>query len=299
MLQIGVGEGHNPLKTGCKYFSKMKTVVVLMLLIATIYCLPVKRSASSSESSEEHAVVQRPAPMLRTPAAKLVQPQPEQTVPSESNESTDSADDTGDAEDEPDADEIEVDNETNSTESESDESDETDATFVPPTEEPTLDPIINTGRGDSLGYPDDYKKAIFYVDGKDYEKIPSIVSKKMSAYDGQNINDVEKEIQHYKALKVHDDLLEEEDTSTPEMDAALGESEIALVGSQDNEGTSAGDSSSASTSQEETNRSPSNEETTATPGVTDRDVDSSQSTESQESDEDTPQTQEPSVVIAI
>ncbi|KAA0703662.1 hypothetical protein E1301_Tti020375 [Triplophysa tibetana] len=291
----------------------MKTVVVLTLLIATIYCLPVKRSASSSESSEEHAVVQRPAPMLQNPAAKLDQPQPTETIPSESDESTDSADDTEDIDDEPDANEIEVDNDTNSTESESDESDETDATFVPPTEEPTLDPIINTGRGDSLGYADDYKKAIFYVDGKEYEKIPSqyksysnekldglmIVSKKMSAYDGQNINDVEKEIKHYKALKVQDDFLEEEDTSTPEIDAALGESETAFVGSQDNKRTSAGDSSSASTSQEETNRSPSNEESTATPGVTDREDDSSQSTESQESDEDTTQTPEPSVVIAI
>lgn len=102
-----------------------------------------------------------------------------------------------------------------------------------------------------------------------------------------------------QALKVQNDLLEEEDTSTPEMDAALGEIEITLVGSQDNKGTSAGDSSSASTSQEETNRSPSNEETTATPGVTDREDDSSQSTESQESDEDTTQTPEPSIVIAI
>lgn len=50
------------------------------------------------------------------------------------------------------------------------------------------------------------------MDGKDYEKIPSpyksynnekldgltIVSKKTSAYDGQNINDVEKEITLYK-----------------------------------------------------------------------------------------------------
>lgn len=287
----------------------MKTVVVLTLLIATVYCHPVKRSASSSESSEEHAIAQRPAPMLRKAAAKLVQAEPAQTTPSESNESTNSADDTGDADDESETDEMEEDNETNSSES---ESRETHATFGPPIEEPTLDPIINTGRGDSLGYPGDYKKAIVYVDAKDYEKIPSsyksysngklggltIVSKKMSAYNGQDINDVGKEIKLYKTLKIHDDHLEEEDTSTPEMEATLGDNEVAPVGSQDNEMTSAGDLSSASASQEETDSSLSNEETTATNGGTDGEDDSSQSTESQESDEDTTQTSEPSIVIA-
>lgn len=88
------------------------------------------------------------------------------------------------------------------------------------------------------------------------------------------------------------------------MEATLGDNEVTIVGSQDNEGTSAGDSSSASASQEETNNSLTNEGTTATPEGTD---DSSQSTESiesiesiesQESDKDATQTSEPHVVIA-
>ncbi|KAL0182013.1 hypothetical protein M9458_021388, partial [Cirrhinus mrigala] len=80
----------------------------------------------------------------------------------------------------------------------------TATTAVPSTAEPSLDPIINTGRGDSMGYPSDYKKAIVYVDANDVEKIPSPYksyssdNKKTSANDDQSINDVEKEIKLYK-----------------------------------------------------------------------------------------------------
>ncbi|XP_077099349.1 osteopontin [Siphateles boraxobius] len=291
----------------------MKTVIVLTLLIATVFCLPVKRSASSSESSEEMLAVQRPPPILQKADANMFQEEPTQTTPADSNESTNSEDDTEEADEESDTDEDEE-NETDSSES---NSGETQSTVVPSTVEPSLDPIINTGRGDSMGYPSDYKKNIVYVDANNFEKLPSpyksyssdklggltFVSKKTSAYDDQSFNDVEKEIQLHKALQVHDLL--EEDTSTPEMEnmepgdrqATLGGQEIVPAGNQesDGEGASAGDSTdstSASASQEEnTEESDSSEETTATPGAADSDSDSSQSTESQESDSDEKNTQ--------
>ncbi|XP_056323057.1 osteopontin [Danio aesculapii] len=300
----------------------MKSIIVLTLLVATVFCVPVKRSASSSESSEELVIVQRPPSILRKSAANVIQVEPTQTTPTESNESTDSADDTEEADEESETDEKEEDNETDSSES---ESGETDTTIIPVTVDPTLGPIINTGRGDSLGNPSDYKKSIVYVDAKDFEKLPSpyksyssdklggltFVSKKMSAYDDQSINDVEKEIKLYKALQVHD--LEDEDTSTTEMDnmeanerqAALGAQEIIPVGDQAateeeaSAGDSPSDSASASASQEENEEESDSEETTATPGAADSESNSSQSTESQESDsdEETTQTTEASVII--
>ncbi|KAK7126151.1 hypothetical protein R3I93_021510 [Phoxinus phoxinus] len=290
----------------------MKTVIVLTLLIATVFCLPVKRSASSSESSEEMIAVQRPPPILQKADADMFQAEPTQTTPADSNESTNSEDDTEEADEKSETDE-EDENETDSSES---NSGETQSTVVPATAEPSLDPIINTGRGDSMGYPSDYKKNIVYEDANNFEKLPSpyksyssdklggltFVSKKMSAYDDQSFNDVEKEIQLHKALQVHD-LLDEEDTSTPEMEnmepgdrqAALGGQEIVPAGNQepDSEGASAGDTAtdSASASQEKEEESDSSEETTATPGAADSESDSSQSTESQESDSDEANTQ--------
>ncbi|XP_067254409.1 osteopontin [Chanodichthys erythropterus] len=303
----------------------MKTLIVLTLLIATVFCLPVKRSASSSESSEELVAVQQPPPILRKAAANMFEAEPTQTTPADSNESTDSADDTEEADEESETDENKEENGTDSSES---ESGETETTAVPSTVEPSLDPIINTGRGDSMGYPGDYKKTIVYVDANDFEKRPSpyksysseklggltFVSKKHD----QSINDVEKEIKLYKALQVHDTPLEEEDTSTPEVEnmepndrqVALGSQEIVPAGNQesDSEGASAGDapadSASASASQEEneeeSDSSPSSEDTTATPGAADSDEDSAQSTESQESDSDEiiTQTTEASIVTA-
>lgn len=280
--------------------------IVLMLLIATAYCIPVKRSASSSESSEESVVAQKPPPMQQKAAAKLAQAEPTQTTPAESNESTDSADDTEEADDESEADEKEEDNTTNSSES---DSEETSATSGPPTEEPTLAPTIETGRGDNLVYSGDYKKSIVYVDAK--EKLPfpyksynsekmgdlKIVSKKMSSYSGQYVNDVEKDNKHYKTVLGKNSLLEGEDTSTPEMEAAPGDRELDPVA---NEGANLGDSSSisASASKETEDSFSSSQETTATPGAADSD--SSQSTESQESEEVVTQalTTEALVVIA-
>uniref|UniRef100_A0A8C1K8L6 Dentin sialophosphoprotein-like n=1 Tax=Cyprinus carpio TaxID=7962 RepID=A0A8C1K8L6_CYPCA len=285
----------------------MKTVFVLTLLIATVFCLPVKRSASSSESSEELVTVQQPPPILEKGAAVMYKAEPTQTTPVDSNESTDSADDSED---------------TDTSES---ESGETAITVVPSTVEPSLDPIINTGRGDNMGYPSDYKKNIVYVDANNFEKIPSpyksyssdklggltFVSKKSS---DQSINDVEKEIKLYKALQVHDTPLEEEDTSTPDVEnmepnnrqAPLGSQEIVPTGNKDAtaEGASAGDTSSDSASasasqeqnEEESDNSLSSEETTATPGA----ADSEESTESQESDssEGTTQTTDPTIITA-
>ncbi|XP_059400612.1 dentin sialophosphoprotein-like [Carassius carassius] len=305
--------------------TKMKTVFVLTLLIATAFCLPVKRSASSSESSEELVVVQQPPPGLEKAAAVMFKAEPTQTTPVDSNESTDSADDSEDADEESETDEKEDENDTDTSES---ESGETAITVVPSTVEPSLDPIINTGRGDSLDYPSDYKKNIVYVDANNFEKIPSpyksyssdklggltFVSKK--SFD-QSINDVEKEFKLYKALQVHDTPLEE-DTSTPDAEnmepndgqAALGSREIVPTGNKDataesdSEGASAGDtpSNSASTSasqeqsEEKSDSSPSSEETTATPGA----ADTEESTESQESDssEETTQTTDATIIIA-
>lgn len=280
--------------------------IVLMLLIATAYCIPVKRSASSSESSEERVVAQKPGHMQRKAAAKLAQAEPTETTPVESSESTDSADDTEEADDESEADEKEEDNTTNSSES---DSEETSATSGPPTEEPTLAPTIETGRGDNLVYSGDYKKTIVYVDAK--EKVPksynsekmgdlTMVSKKMSSYNGQYVNDVEKDNKLYKALELKNVLLENEYTSTPEMEAAPGDHELDPVANQDIEGANLGDSSSvsASASEETEDSISSSQETTATPGAADSD--SSQSTESQESEEVVTQalTTEALVVIA-
>uniref|UniRef100_A0A8C1K9J1 Dentin sialophosphoprotein-like n=1 Tax=Cyprinus carpio TaxID=7962 RepID=A0A8C1K9J1_CYPCA len=300
----------------------MKTVFVLTLLIATVFCLPVKRSASSSESSEELVTVQQPPPILEKGAAVMYKAEPTQTTPVDSNESTDSADDSEDADEESETDEKEDENDTDTSES---ESGETAITVVPSTVEPSLDPIINTGRGDNMGYPSDYKKNIVYVDANNFEKIPSpyksyssdklggltFVSKKSS---DQSINDVEKEIKLYKALQVHDTPLEEEDTSTPDVEnmepnnrqAPLGSQEIVPTGNKDAtaEGASAGDTSSDSASasasqeqnEEESDNSLSSEETTATPGA----ADSEESTESQESDssEGTTQTTDPTIITA-
>ncbi|XP_052464706.1 dentin sialophosphoprotein [Carassius gibelio] len=304
----------------------MKTVFLLTLLIATAFSRPVKRSASSSESSEELVVVQQPPPGLEKAADVMFNAEPTQTTPVDSNESTDSADDSEDADEESETDEKAEENDADTSES---ESGETAITVVPSTVEPSLDPIINTGRGDSLGYPSDYKKNMVYVDANNLEKMPSpfksyssdklggltFVSKKSSE---QSINDVEKEFKLYKALQVHDTPLEEEDTSTPDVEnmepndrqAALGSQEIVPIGNKDataesaSEGANAGDttsnSASASASQEQneekSDSSQSSEETTATPGA----ADTEESTESQESDssEETTQTTDATIIIA-
>ncbi|XP_036385839.1 osteopontin [Megalops cyprinoides] len=280
----------------------------------------VKRSASSSESSEE---VVKPARMqLKAPAA-LPKAAPVQTVTAGSDESSDSSDEAQSDDDDDDTDSDDTD-EADTDESESAEFEET--TTAPPAPiETTLPPVIDNGRGDSLGYPGDYKKSIVYVESNKIEKEPSsykfygvdkaeegLVSKKTSVYDAKDGNDIEKNLKVYKALQVHEDIMEE-DTSTPEvesqgLDMASGTveepthrqapqsaPEESEATESEGESTSASMADSVSTS-EESDGSQSSEEATATPGAADSD--SSDTSESEESDSnETEETSEAPVVI--
>uniref|UniRef100_A0A8C7WKZ6 Secreted phosphoprotein 1 n=1 Tax=Oncorhynchus mykiss TaxID=8022 RepID=A0A8C7WKZ6_ONCMY len=125
---------------------------------------------------------------------------------------------------------------TDSDDTEESESGEADTTAAPPTAEPNVEPtlapteapIYDDGRGDSMGYPGDYKKSI-YVDTNNIEKGPSpykyygkmdegmYAGKKVSVYDTGLGNEIEKTLTVFKALQVHD--LMEEDTSTPEVES--------------------------------------------------------------------------------
>ncbi|KAL7847840.1 hypothetical protein AOLI_G00225580 [Acnodon oligacanthus] len=318
-----------------KQLKKMKAIIIFGLLFAVVYCHPVKRSASSSESSEEQAVAKPSLPGFDKGPASPPKAAPAQdlkaaAIAAASDEDTDDSDEVEDKNTESDtegdsadsADSADTQDTDTDDSSESAESGETEATTIPAvTVEPTLSPIIDNGRGDSMGYPGDYKKTIIYVDANDIEKIPSpyksygpdktedlnSISMKTSHFDGQEANDVEKHLKVYKALQVHNEVLEE-DTSTPEEEsqgleaasrtedegpsakqASLGSEESAPA-EEDSEGASAsdanGESASASTSQEteESDSSKSSEEATATPGAADAESDSSQSSESQEDD---------------
>ncbi|KAF5897940.1 dentin sialophosphoprotein-like, partial [Clarias magur] len=118
---------------------KMKAVIVFMLLFAVVYCHPVKRSASSSESADVQPVDTQDLKVA--PVADV------------SSEEDDDADDDDD--------------------NDSDESDENgEPTSSPPTIETTVIPVID-GRGDSIGYQSDYKKPGYYMDGNNIEKGPS------------------------------------------------------------------------------------------------------------------------------
>uniref|UniRef100_A0A8B9K713 Secreted phosphoprotein 1 n=1 Tax=Astyanax mexicanus TaxID=7994 RepID=A0A8B9K713_ASTMX len=216
----------------------MKAAIVFVLLFAIVYCRPLKRSVSSSESSEEQAAAKPAPPILRKAPAKAVQavevvpaqavkaapeapadPEAAAAAASSDEDDSDEAEDTNtpsDTEDDS-ADSADSVDTQDTDSSESAESGETEATTTPPfTEEPTLGPIINDGRGDNMGYPSDYKKTIIYVDANEIEKIPSpyksyvpehieglnTISKKTSHYDGQEANDVEKHLKVYKVNKV-------------------------------------------------------------------------------------------------
>ncbi|XP_026798427.3 osteopontin [Pangasianodon hypophthalmus] len=146
---------------------KMKAVVVFLLLFAAVYCHPVKRSASSSESADVQPV--------DTQALKVT-----------------AVADVSSEEDDDDADDDDDDND-------SDESDENGGpTSSPPIIETTLINVIN-GRGDSIGYQSDYKKPIYYVDGNNIDKGPS--SYKSYGSDKTKYDGVDLKV--YKALQVH------------------------------------------------------------------------------------------------
>ncbi|KAI1881906.1 hypothetical protein AGOR_G00244300 [Albula goreensis] len=300
----------------------MKTLIVFLVLLATVYCHPVKRSASSSESSEE---VVKPSRLQLKATPVLPPAAPAQGLTAGSDESSDSSDEAQDhtaSEDSDDSD----DTDENDTD-ESSESAESETTSAPPAPvETTLPPITDSGRGDNLGYPSDYKKSIIFVESNKIEKGPSpykfygdnkaeegmnFVSKKI--YEGKDGNAIDKNLKVYKALQVHDEVLEE-GTSTPDvesqgLDSASGTAEeptyrqaevgveAGVEGVEEEESASATDSASASASEEEeSNSSQSSEEATVTPGAADSD--SSQSSESQESDSsETQETSEAPIVV--
>uniref|UniRef100_A0A8C9SLP8 Secreted phosphoprotein 1 n=1 Tax=Scleropages formosus TaxID=113540 RepID=A0A8C9SLP8_SCLFO len=246
-------------------------------------------------------------PQLKA-AAGFAQKAPTQSMTAESDESSDSSDEAQDTDE--------------SSESDESEDAETTTTVAPPPEETTLPPIIDNGRGDSLGSPRDYKSNIF-VESNKIEKGPSpykyyggnkvqdginLVSKKSSIYDGKEGNDIEKSLKVYKALQVNEEPLDE-DTSTPEvesqgLDASSGAAEGAQgpAQAQGEESTEEAETASATSESDSasaadgSDSSQSSEEATATPGAAD--ADSSQSSESQESDSaEIETTTEPPVVI--
>ncbi|CAB1352226.1 unnamed protein product [Coregonus sp. 'balchen'] len=306
----------------------MKAAIVFFLLFATVLCRPAIRSPSnSSESSEE---VVKPAPVLGIAPAELTEIAPVQNVDAAttSDESSDedetegadpTSDPTSDSTASTDSDESEdsADSADSDDTDESSESEEADTTAAPPTAEPivepTLAPIYDDGRGDSLGYPSDYKKSIIYIDTDNIEKGPSpykshgkmdegmYAGKKVSVNDTGLGNEIEKTMTVFKALQVHDLM---EDTSTPEvesqgLDASSVKAEEPSLrqvhvdkASQDrtpsertssasSDGTSESTSTSASN---ETDSSNSSEEATAKPGAADSD--STESNESHDSDSD-------------
>ncbi|KAJ8393945.1 hypothetical protein AAFF_G00054780, partial [Aldrovandia affinis] len=262
----------------------------------------VKRSASSSESSEE---VVRPVRLQLKALAVLRQKAPAQVfqrMTAGSDESSDSSDEGQES--------------ASDDSSDTDENGTAETTSAPP--DPivtTLPPITDNGRGDNLGYPSDYKKSIIFIESNKIEKGPSpyklygnnkaeegmnLVSKKTSTYEGKDRNEIEKNLKVYKALQVHDELLEE-DASTPEvesqgLDSASGtaeepthrQAEPEAEGSpaesaEEAESASAGDSASASASA--STESDSSEETATTPGAADSDSDESQESDSSETEE--------------
>ncbi|XP_040054444.2 osteopontin [Gasterosteus aculeatus] len=288
----------------------MKVAVVFVLLFATVLCRPAtKVSVSSSESSEE--VDQPPAdqplsqkaaevPQYRQePAQAATEAAEEVTDPTSSPDSDSDNQDSEDSDDDDDTEESETEEDDTSESSESGESSTPAPATVEPvtvagdqfTDEPILPTIVtDTARGDSLGaYPSDHK-SIVYVEDKSYHKVPSpyksyeyMGAGKKMAYDMTEGNELDKSVKVYKALQVHNDLLEE-DTSTPEVEsqgldasqdldisprqASLPEEETTTGDAATSESSSATEEEenesavSASTSQEsEAESSQSNEET--------------------------------------
>ncbi|KAF4081822.1 hypothetical protein AMELA_G00144850 [Ameiurus melas] len=215
---------------------KMKAVVVFVLLFAAVYCHPVKRSASSSESADVQPVDTQ---VLKVTAVADV-----------SSEEDDDDDDDDD--------------------SDSDESDENGKpTSSPPIVETTLIPVIN-GRGDSIGYQSDYKKPVYYVDGNNIEKGPS--SHKSYGSDKTEYDGVDLKV--YKALQVHDVVLDQlvdassgtdsDDASQQEQKAASTSSASDAVPSQESEEDSQSseeDTTAATTTDSNSSESDESEET--------------------------------------
>nr|AMD08916.1 secreted phosphoprotein 1 [Lepisosteus oculatus] len=283
----------------------MKTSFLLFFLLGTVYCLPMRRSFSrmKQDSSEEQQVLTAGSDESSDSSTEGQKPEVA------SNESADTTDSTDTDED-------------NDTE-EADESDESDSaedlttagtfTAEPPfTSEPTVPPFVPTGRGDargdSIGYYDDsYRKSMeylksnkiekgpMYYDAEKMEKSMNLISKNTvggkqkpikSLHTNIEENAIEKDLKVFKALRMTDDLLDE-DTSTPEvesqgLDAPGGPpKERQAPGPQSSEESS----QTRSTESVEGTDSPSNEaqsseESTASPAV---DSNSDETSESEES----------------
>uniref|UniRef100_A0A3B3QKA9 Uncharacterized protein n=1 Tax=Paramormyrops kingsleyae TaxID=1676925 RepID=A0A3B3QKA9_9TELE len=144
---------------------------------------------------------------LMKAAADLSQTAPEQAVTAGSDESSDSSDENKESDTA--SDDSDDDDDTN--ESDSDET--TEVTSVAPTPPVwTMPPFSDNGRGDSLGYPSDYK-SIMFMESNKVEKGPSsyksygadkmddnsnLVNKKSSVYTEKDRNDIEKTLKVYK-----------------------------------------------------------------------------------------------------
>ncbi|XP_038136586.1 osteopontin [Cyprinodon tularosa] len=284
-------------------------------------------SEDTSDEAEEPPANEAP---VEVKAAVALPTADTGSVNSEDSEDSDDDDDENEEE------ESETDEEESDSDSQSGESSTpvpVTVTPIPGTIEPETTPeyIVPTivtdpdaGRGDSLGYPDDYK-SIYYVEEKSYHKAPNpyksyeIVGKKV-AYDMTGGNEVEKSPKVYKgqAFQIHSDLIEE-DTSTPEvetqgLDASSGisqdqnvsprqaalpeeeenassgssttnESESSSTPEEEEEEEGASSPSDSASAESEDEESQSSEEATATPGAADTDSDEDDSVES-DSDEE-------------
>ncbi|XP_066566987.1 osteopontin [Amia ocellicauda] len=303
----------------------MKTSVVLLLLLGTAYCLPMRRSSGKLkvDSSEEEQGFNRNRGQKQLKEQPALQAVPPQGLAVESDESSDSSkepeaasNESTDSTDSIDSSITEEDNDTEEAD-DSNESDSTEATTAeivtpePPTEL-TIPPIIDTGRGDSLGYYEDsYKSMKFLKSNKieptlhkiyvsKVEESLNLVSKNLagkkqvkSPSNSKDENAIDKDLKVFKAVQTSDDL--DEDTSTPEvesqgLDSANAEApqvRQAVIPQSSDQSTdstaSQGDESAEgtdSTSDETDSSQQSSEESTASPAD---DSNSNQTSESSES----------------
>uniref|UniRef100_W5N423 Secreted phosphoprotein 1 n=1 Tax=Lepisosteus oculatus TaxID=7918 RepID=W5N423_LEPOC len=237
---------------------------------------------------------------LKAQSIVLQTPQKPEVASNESADTTDSTD-------------TDEDNVSENDTEEADESDESDSaedlttagtfTAEPPfTSEPTVPPFVPTGRGDargdSIGYYDDsYRKSMEYLKSNKIEKGPMYYDAEKMEKSGKqkpikslhtNIeeNAIEKDLKVFKALRMTDDLLDE-DTSTPEVESqgldAPGSppKERQAPGPQSSEESSqTGSTESVEGTDSPSNEAQSSEESTASPAV---DSNSDETSESEES----------------
>ncbi|XP_056288270.1 osteopontin isoform X2 [Pseudoliparis swirei] len=279
--------------------------------------VPVETAAASSSDesagSDEDELAPEVLGALKSASTDTTASPPATASVSPDAQDSDDDDDDDDEDDSEESDESSESGESSSTAAPTtvDPAVVTEEPFAETTAEPIVPTIVTdteTARGDGLaGYPSDYK-SMNYLEEKSYHKGSApyksyeYMGKKM-AYDMTEGNEVEKSPKVYKALQIHNNILEE-DTSTPEVEiqgldissqdlrqasnpeeAKQVEEESATTGAPEEEEVEEEEKqsdSSASTSQEsEDEDSQSSEEATATPGAAD-----SESDESPEADSD-------------